>query len=128
MSDDKSLSGIGISWKDATIRHLEKELAEARDRVEYLETLEAVKILQENIRLKAALNNNGWVSVETLPETDAVVDVWIKSTESEEYGKRLTNVSFVNGEFKPRLEMPIQYVSHYSPLPQPPTTDKEPEL
>lgn len=61
---------------------------------------------------------DGWISVEDrLPEFSMFVDVWVKSTEREDYGRRICSVLL---EHSADDLHPAEYVSHWMPLPEPP--------
>lgn len=68
-----------------------------------------------------------WVSVDTPPEYDAVVDTLIFSTENKEYQRRVTDMLYskrLGFEFSQRYH-PAEYVAFWMPLPSPPTNKGE---
>jgi hypothetical protein len=74
--------------------------------------------------LKAQLAEREWVSVDDrLPDDETYVDVYIKSTENLDYGRRVCEVLFITErkqKFKTPIFHPAEYVSHWMPLPEPP--------
>lgn len=66
---------------------------------------------------------SNWISVnDRLPETDLFVDVWCGSAVSKEYGRRYTEVLFMNGRFdESKLGCPsVEVITHWQPLPKSP--------
>jgi len=74
---------------------------------------------------------SNWIPVEDrLPEVDGHVDVWMKSRDNPEYGRRMMNVCYSKTRnphtfvFYERRH-PAEYVSHWMPKPaDPPETSR----
>lgn len=68
-----------------------------------------------------------WIALQDKePEPSYFYDVWVKSTEKADYGRRITDILYDHGNFYTReLLMSMEYVSHYMRTYAPPTPKGE---
>lgn len=74
-----------------------------------------------NLLCSDTMSNTYWQPISTIPERK-LLDIWIKSKDSETYGRRLTNVVYVDGKFcgSAPEEKYGEYASHWCLVPDPP--------
>jgi hypothetical protein len=70
-----------------------------------------------------------WKPIETAPKDETTVDLWVKTTDSREFGFRLTNAHYcpeegnwlINaGGLEGYEELTGAIATHWRPLPEPP--------
>ena len=114
-SNELEITGEDAEGRDAYCTVKINEMAgDAVIRIRELESQIAAKGKQE------------WISLsKSCPKSEYSYDIWIKSSEREDYGRRIAGAMFYDGHFHTEHhQQPVthpEYISHFMTLPEAPS-------
>jgi len=122
---DLFYNGIGINYfANYTGMVMSKSLSERLEafRTDRPSEWMMDEFMRDAQALEAQLKEREWIRLsKSCPKTDRSYDIWVKSSEREDYGRRLADVMFYDGHFHTKHHgQPVthpEYISHYAALP-----------